>query len=702
MTNRIGTFLKNKYEYLFAALFAFAFFVALYGVKVLDVTYTDFLVGGYEIKEATFGGMDSAQHYYGWAAYRQADWRFPIGCFDNFSYPNTNCIIFTDSIPLLAIFFKLFSFMLPTSFQYFGIWGLLAMVLNGLVAIKVLKHFTDDKLSLIGGAILFITLPIFIWRMYIHIALDSQWLILLALEPIVAFGKMDASKARKRYLIIASLASLIHIYLFYFCGIILAGYCLCQLLSYKDIKGTITLILGYILVALAIIGLVGGFSVPNTGEAIGLDSCSMNLNSFFNSEGYSLFFKELDQYTGQEFFKTMQFEGYAYLGLGIFVLMLSTAIMLLCRYIKLNKAKNGVYISLGVLCLLSFALALSPSVTLGRKLLFRLPIPDFVYKLWSIFRSTGRTIWIAVYILVLVGLILITKLKKRIRLVLISLIILLQLVDNYPLYDAVHRFFYSDIAPVYSSEYILQTKDFWDRVGDNEQIEHVVIGITASPYNDETWTSINDTFYIGVYPQTLQLTQLIMGDFAVDHQMTLNYFLFARSRYDIGRQYIFDIIEEGKSLDKYLFIFFEENKMQALMAGLNVYYVDGYYIGYSGDLGDEYLLANEDICYATNFADASSGDQFVLEANTAVFYSCVELAKGNYMLCVSGSDSDALMPIVSSAYKGCVYDCQYIGSDEDGAYYQLYIRESDSSVCFSLKNISNENVGLNYAIIIPQ
>ena len=39
-------------------------------------------------------------------AYRNSDWHFPIGMIDSLVYPNQTSVIYTDSIPLFAIFFK--------------------------------------------------------------------------------------------------------------------------------------------------------------------------------------------------------------------------------------------------------------------------------------------------------------------------------------------------------------------------------------------------------------------------------------------------------------------------------------------------------------------------------------------------------------------------------------------------------------------
>ncbi len=73
-------------------------------------------------------GGDPSQHYLGWEFYRRSDWFFPLGLTDQLAYPLKTSVIYTDSIPLFAVFFKLFRHILPAQFQYFGIWGVVVLL----------------------------------------------------------------------------------------------------------------------------------------------------------------------------------------------------------------------------------------------------------------------------------------------------------------------------------------------------------------------------------------------------------------------------------------------------------------------------------------------------------------------------------------------------------------------------------------------
>lgn len=705
MLKKLASLIKTNYEYIVVILITIIFFVLLYGVKVLNPTYTDFLVGDYEIETGTFGGMDSTQHYFGWRAYRDADWQFPIGCYDTLSYPTKNSIIFTDSLPLFAVVFKLFSRFLPETFQYFGLWGFLCFLLQGVMAIRVIRHFTNDKIKLIISSLFFICIPMFLWRMYVHTALDSQWLLLMALEPLFAYKheKFNYKKTLIYYFVLAFIAASVHIYILYFCGIILSSYCLSLFISKENIIKILSILFGYIGMAALVIALLGGFSVSNSGDAIGLDSCSMNLNSLFDSEGYSLFLPALSQYNNGDFFKSMQFEGYAYLGMGLIILLLvAIGSVFINRKVAIDNSininsLNGFRLSILYLMIISLLLALSPTVTFGDKELFKIPLPMFIHNIWSVFRSTGRVAWILVYVIVFIVIMRISSLfSNRIASLILILTLVIQMIDCYPLYNKIHSYFYGDISRIYTAEYQLRDNDFWKSVSNNKEIKHIIMGVTTYPYNDETWSSINGQFYVGINPQYFQNIRFILGDFAISNNMTFNYFLFARNKYEDARQYVFEKIysRAPKDSQEYLYVFWEENKMQAFATGYNVYYADGLYIAYNGLLNASNLISVNDAYYKISFEKGN--EVTYLAPNSGMMFACYELAAGEYFITLSSDDE--IVPVVGSALGDFQYEIEKVNYKANNEYeniYKLNVKESDSTVCFTLMNYSEKTRGIS-------
>lgn len=84
---------------------------------------------------------DPAQHYLGWELFRRSPVHLPyIGANYNAVYPFRTSVLFTDSLPLAALFFKLLGGVLPARFQYFGWWGLACYMLQGGLAQAVIAR----------------------------------------------------------------------------------------------------------------------------------------------------------------------------------------------------------------------------------------------------------------------------------------------------------------------------------------------------------------------------------------------------------------------------------------------------------------------------------------------------------------------------------------------------------------------------------
>jgi hypothetical protein len=121
---------------------------------------------------------DPLQHYLGWAFFRNSPWDWPLGLNPKYGMDFSSSIVFTDSIPLLAIPFKAISFILPEPFQYFGLWVLLCFVLQAWFAFKLVGLVSSDQLVRVLATILFVFSPPLIFRMLLHESLMGQFLIL--------------------------------------------------------------------------------------------------------------------------------------------------------------------------------------------------------------------------------------------------------------------------------------------------------------------------------------------------------------------------------------------------------------------------------------------------------------------------------------------------------------------------------------------
>ena len=100
------TFFKKNTPFI-PLFFGIVFFYLIVGFGPLDPHNLGWI----------FGRFDPPQHYLGWAFYRYSPWSFPIGLNPNFGMDISSSIVYTDSIPIMAIFFKLLSPILPQVFR---------------------------------------------------------------------------------------------------------------------------------------------------------------------------------------------------------------------------------------------------------------------------------------------------------------------------------------------------------------------------------------------------------------------------------------------------------------------------------------------------------------------------------------------------------------------------------------------------------
>ncbi len=401
------------------ALLGAVCFLLIYGVRILDPAYDDWLL---------LGDMDLKQHYIGFCHFRMSAWQFPIGLIETLSYPNKMSVIYTDSIPILAVIFKFFAYVLPQKFQYFGFAGLLSFMLMGGFSSLVLYRFLNQAFySLLYSLCFIISYPV-IQRMYYHTALASQWILLAAMALWLYQEKLSFSKRMVLWSTMGFLCVSIHSYFLPMTGLILLCAFSDEILTAKEaaftdqsrqdlvrkgVKHGLLELAGFCLTALFALFVYGGFYGGSSAVGEGLGTFTSNLNTFINPLDDGMLYGSLPLYNG------FQYEGFGYLGGGILLLLITGLIALSALWpgerIKRKKASDQeahkdcflVFrtkyrpLIAGALFILTCMLSMLPMVTLNEWKLFGVPYPDPVRKLLGIFRSNGRFIWTAVYLAML-------------------------------------------------------------------------------------------------------------------------------------------------------------------------------------------------------------------------------------------------------------------------------------------------------------
>ena len=124
------------------------------------------------------GGFDPSLHYLAWEFFRNTPWLNPIGMNPNYGLDIASSVVYSDSVPLLAIFFKIFSPYLSEPFQYIGLWLLLCCILQSYFAWWLIKIYINDIKILIPATLLFLFSPPMLWRLGEHAALFGHFLII--------------------------------------------------------------------------------------------------------------------------------------------------------------------------------------------------------------------------------------------------------------------------------------------------------------------------------------------------------------------------------------------------------------------------------------------------------------------------------------------------------------------------------------------
>ena len=386
-----------------ASLIGLSLFCLTFGTGILDPRQFGWMIHG-----------DSAQHYLGWAFFRSSDWHWPLGLIDNFGYPFSTTITFTDSIPLVALPLKLFSALLPLEFNYFGWWMAGCFMLNSVFAAAILRGQGLPPLPALVGAAFFAIVPCLMLRGYGHESLMAQWLFPASFLLYLRASPDRGWRAGWSLLLAAAL--LVHPY-FFVMNAAVFGASLIRLVWFEQslsVRRAALWSLWNALLALLVMFAAGYFYGDDKNlAALGYPNYSANLLTWFDPMNWRQFLLDYqrDPAGKAEWSRLLpplgqadrdQYEGFAYLGAGMIVLVL----LAICSRIlraqsdKTNPAARAFLPLLAAVVLLALY-SFSTKLTFGSHVLFDLPLAPRVQHFLSIYRASGRFIWPATYLLML-------------------------------------------------------------------------------------------------------------------------------------------------------------------------------------------------------------------------------------------------------------------------------------------------------------
>ena len=175
-------------------------FVLLFGIKCINPRNIDWILKDKDLYE----------HYLQWDAYRHSDWTFPLMGSNALSYPEYASYIVRNNVVGLEILFKLISPLLPTNFQFFGAWGLICFILQGICSVKLFDKMFDDNNKVLVSSVIYCALTALMGRMYYGTAMSSQWILTLMAIFFIGYvrGEYEAKQLYRYIVIITIIAGL--------------------------------------------------------------------------------------------------------------------------------------------------------------------------------------------------------------------------------------------------------------------------------------------------------------------------------------------------------------------------------------------------------------------------------------------------------------------------------------------------------------
>lgn len=417
---------------------------------LLGTTYSFYLMGNIIFPTETdwlFNTLDTSTYQIGWLYFRYDTWHWPLTFTDDLAYPTGASISYTDSIPILAIIFKLFSSWLPHNFQYFGIYLCFNFIMQFFWGAKIAAlFFRRNYFFIIGTGIIFMIAPPLSHRI-LHIALTSHWLILASIWTYFSAKLNQYSNLQFIFLLQALIiffASGVNPYIAVMSlSFILITY-LDQILQKKInvIKG---LIISLIFICLLGLGwYLFGYLSSNSSVGNIYGVYSLNPITLFNSVPFTSSLRYLlkDSPVSSQI-STYQYEGFNYLGVGILILLLTNFLALTTikrNFIQLILKTLKDYKILFILLIFLTIFALSNKIYWLDNLVVEYPLPESIEKLFGSFRCSGRFFWPVHYLILLTALILTIQLWSRNQVkIILTLIIAIQFLDLIPLQLAVNH-----------------------------------------------------------------------------------------------------------------------------------------------------------------------------------------------------------------------------------------------------------------------
>lgn len=409
---------KNNWDMWATIVITFVAFFVMFGFNILNIYNTDFVNKG----------GDFTVTYLGSVFYRLDEWRWPIFTHTNLAYPFGISVHGTDGSPLLSIIFKALTkvFHIPATAQFIGIWMFISYILQAVASVLIFRHAFKNKFLVIIGALFFVTAPIMMMRVFVHINLMPHFILLFAI-----LLYLNNRLGKKEWIYMGILYSLGILTCPYFLPMQTGFFALLwyrqvwveKKVSWKSAAIGISSLMAVLGVWFYLLGMLATGQQLSSGGWRGL---GLNLTALFNPI-----------WSKSQVINTLtpkaDFDADNYFGLGLLILLVLCFREVFGLFTRENLKKNA---PLALLLLGLFLFAITSQVKLATNVIFDYNPGAFMNWLGGVFRYSGRFFWSIWYLLAFFIIRECYRKFKNKAFLLLPLLLFVQVWDLYPTYKS--------------------------------------------------------------------------------------------------------------------------------------------------------------------------------------------------------------------------------------------------------------------------
>jgi hypothetical protein len=340
--------------------------------------------------------LDTLAHWLGWEQFRHSPvLQLPLGKSELYGLENSTSIVFSDSIPLVALLLHPIEGLLPRPFQYLGLWTLACFILQAYFAYRLMLRLFPQPRSAMAATLLFLMSAPMLNRIHVHTSLMSHWLVLAG----ILFYFEDVGWRWRRWTSLLVVAALVHGYLFVMVAALWGAHLL-KVAALGQLRGGARALLAAAAGVLAVIVACGammwlaGYFGPRSPQLHMYGTGRYDLaGPICTRELWSQVVPSINCKS-----RANDWDGQSFLGIAILAVLVSMLAGLALRWPRAPRLGTMPRWPLWGVGLFLLAFAVTNDVAFAAQDLFSYPLPRRWLAMAETFRSSGRLIWPVFYL----------------------------------------------------------------------------------------------------------------------------------------------------------------------------------------------------------------------------------------------------------------------------------------------------------------